>query len=172
VCQKHSPERLPKQPRKYFRLNGEVTKKLQCIADTCLRKASYRRPSKKIDQQTALVYINHKQSRTLHAKSDRNCLRLPWQRQPKDKFLPHQKIKNTYKNLVNRAKTTFFDKLNSLSNWVWKNFKLEAIQKTEKGVSVKFDCYTMEIVQKFFRTLRKRSHDNFNRAKTRTLRTG
>ena len=61
------------------------------------------------------------------------------------------RVKNTYKNLVNRAKNNFFDKLNAdiesgkILNW--KQFKK---LKSTKGASDKFDSYDMAIFQEFF----------------------
>jgi exonuclease III len=147
----------PNNQESTYRLNEDITKHLQCIGDKCLQKTSSQRPrkNKPINKQPWFTPAIREAKQSMLKATD-IVSNFPGSDYLRKNFY---RIKNTYKNLVNRAKNSFFDKLNSdiesgkILNW--KQFKK---LKKMKGVSNKFDCYDMAIFQEFFSKLCANDH--------------
>ena len=115
----------PNNQESTYRLNEDVTKHLQCIADKCLRKTSPRklRENKSINKQPWFTPVIRDAKQSMLKATD-IVSDFPGSEYLRKNFY---RVKNTYKNLVNRAKNNFFDKLNAdiesgkILNW--KQFK-------------------------------------------------
>ena len=146
------------------RLNNDVTKHLQNIADNCLEKTKHPRLNKNgpINKQPWFTNATREAKKNL-AKAAGIVSDFP----DSDYLRTHfYRVKGTYKKLIDRTKNKFFDKINSdiESGKVlnWKQFK--KLKKCRAMVD-KFDSFDMENIQTFFTKFYSNTHATITTAK-------